>query len=115
MILQSPTFPRRQPPMMRASSSRIWKRSAILRSFHAIPPEADLMGGIGVVAPLLLHSAYDIIRDTLREFASNRGPVIGWSKTYAKRPGLAGGAGRSGERLVGKEGVSRCGSLWTPY
>src|SRR3546814_5087311 len=62
MILQSPTFPRRQPPMMRASSSRIWKRSAILRSFHAIPPEADLMGGIGVVAPLLLHSAYDIIR-----------------------------------------------------
>lgn len=57
--------------MMRASSSRIWKRSAILRSFHAIPPEADLMGGIGVVAPLLLHSAYDIIRDTLREFASN--------------------------------------------
>lgn len=35
MILQSPTFPKRQPPMTRASSSRIWEMSVILRSIVA--------------------------------------------------------------------------------
>ena len=42
--------------------------SAIWRSFHAIPPEADLMGGIGIVA----HAAY--VRETIALLDAPAGP-----------------------------------------